>query len=257
MKTKSIRTKKSLIRLAARKARASSKSSVGVGNTINAESSSPTDILNLRKSTVSEPDTSLADINTISSKLVLYCDSSNASRSQGPTGCGIAIYQDVEKIELYYGGFCESGTCNSGELDAIYHALSFVESKLNSEVNFTQISVLSNNEYAIKAIKKCADALTLDIPFRSRKNEKRILRCAEKFLEIHERFLDVSIVHLPKKQQKEGNILANVLAKQALKNKTKNMLTLQPYEHYQIEKMDQRVAMVLTEIELGQGNLAV
>ena len=184
--------------------------------------------------------------------LQIYCDSSVQSRSPGPTSFGIATYDQGQLSGLYYGGFSTEGTCDTGELDAIFFALELSKQRLLSSDRPSLITIWSNNQYAIKAISKCTSSLMVNTPYNSKKHQDRVYQCAEKLLEVLKICPTVSIVHLSKAECRAGNVIAEALADHGREHENRVVLTLPIYEYIRFGRRDSRIAVAIGELEARQ-----
>lgn len=78
----------------------------------------------------------------------IYCDGA-ADPNPGPAGSGIAVYRNGELRELWYGLYHATGTNNTGELNALYHALLFAEREIAAGKS---VQVLSDSKYALNSV---------------------------------------------------------------------------------------------------------
>lgn len=71
----------------------------------------------------------------------------------GEAGSGLALYQDNELTELWYGLYASEGTNNLAELNALHQALLMAETYLNNDL---KVTILCDSVYAINCITQWA-----------------------------------------------------------------------------------------------------
>jgi ribonuclease HI len=86
-----------------------------------------------------------ADIN-------IYCDGA-CSPNPGKSGTGMAVYQEQQLIELWYGLYESMGTNNTAELNGILAAFKYAQDHIKQGKT---VQVLSDSKYSIDCITKWA-----------------------------------------------------------------------------------------------------
>lgn len=93
-----------------------------------------------------------AKVHTATTGLQIYCDGA-CDPNPGKAGSGIAVYRDGVLVQLWYGLYNPTGTNNTAELNALYHALLMAETAIDAG-EATQI--LCDSTYSINCVSKWA-----------------------------------------------------------------------------------------------------
>lgn len=80
--------------------------------------------------------------------LQIYCDGA-CDPNPGHAGSGIAVYRDGRVVELWFGLHHPTGTNNTAELNALYHALLMGEKAMQAGQT---VEILSDSKYALSCI---------------------------------------------------------------------------------------------------------
>lgn len=93
-----------------------------------------------------------ADVTNLKADVLIYADG-GCRPNPGPSGSGVALYQEKTLRELWYGLHSPQGTNNTAELHALHHALMIAEQEI---AKGNSVTVLSDSQYSIQAITKWA-----------------------------------------------------------------------------------------------------
>lgn len=93
-----------------------------------------------------------AEIDSDITGLQIYCDGA-CDPNPGRAGSGIAVYRDRALVQLWYGLYSPSGTNNSAELNALYHALLIAEAAIAAGET---AQILCDSTYSINCVSKWA-----------------------------------------------------------------------------------------------------
>lgn len=120
----------------------------------------------------------------------------------GEAGSGLAVYENNELSELWYGIYQERGTNNTAELNALIQAFLLAKEKISTGKS---VAIFSDSEYSIKAIKKWS---TSDLANTSKHvaNSELIEVACEAFRKLTP---PISIHHVRGHMGLEGNELAD------------------------------------------------
>ena len=144
----------------------------------------------------------VADIN-------IYCDGA-CSPNPGKSGTGIAIYEQQQIKELWYGSHLSHGTNNTAELSGILEALILAQ-KYTAQDKHVQI--LCDSKYSIDCITKWASGWKNKGWTRGKgeeiKNLELIKQCYALYLELK---TQLTISHVKGHANIEGNELADRMA---------------------------------------------
>ena len=93
-----------------------------------------------------------AEVDSAIPGLQIYCDGA-CDPNPGRAGSGIAVYRDGLLVQLWYGLYNPSGTNNSAELNALYHALLIAEAAVATGET---AQILCDSTYSINCVSKWA-----------------------------------------------------------------------------------------------------
>jgi len=82
----------------------------------------------------------------------IFCDGA-CEPNPGNAGSGIVVYRAGELAELWFGLYNPTGTNNTAELNALYHALRMAEAEINTGKT---VEVCSDSAYSINCIRSWA-----------------------------------------------------------------------------------------------------
>jgi len=82
----------------------------------------------------------------------IYCDGA-CEPNPGHAGSGIVVYRAGELAELWFGLYNPTGTNNTAELNALYHALRMAEAEIKAG---NSVEICSDSAYSINCIRSWA-----------------------------------------------------------------------------------------------------
>ena len=143
-----------------------------------------------------------ADIN-------IYCDGA-CSPNPGKSGTGIAVYDQQQIKELWYGRFLEYGTNNTAELTGLLESFILAQKYIEQD---RQVQILSDSKYSIDCITKWATGWKNKGWTRGKgeeiKNLELIKQCYALYTELKSH---LTISHVRGHANIEGNELADRMA---------------------------------------------
>jgi ribonuclease HI len=93
-----------------------------------------------------------AKVHSATTGLQIYCDGA-CDPNPGKAGSGIAVYRDGMLVQLWYGLYNPTGTNNTAELNALYHALLLAEAAIGAGET---AQILCDSTYSINCVSKWA-----------------------------------------------------------------------------------------------------
>lgn len=149
--------------------------------------------------------------------IAIYCDGA-CSPNPGASGTGIAVYQQSNLSQLWYGSHQQNGTNNTAELQGILSALKLAKPYIEQNLS---VEILSDSKYSIDSVTKWA------IGWQRRgwkkangeaiKNPELVQACFSLYQPIKNA---VKITHVKGHANIEGNELSDRMAVQARLTKT-------------------------------------
>jgi len=88
----------------------------------------------------------------IKTDVVIYCDG-GCDPNPGKAGSGVAVYQNDQLIQLWYGIYTPSGTNNSAELNALFYSLQLAQHAVKQDLS---AQILCDSMYSIQCIRDWA-----------------------------------------------------------------------------------------------------
>jgi len=88
----------------------------------------------------------------IKTDVVIYCDG-GCDPNPGKAGSGVAVYQNEELIQLWYGVFNPNGTNNTAELNALFYSLQLAQHATKQGLS---AQVLCDSMYSIQCLRDWA-----------------------------------------------------------------------------------------------------
>ena len=151
----------------------------------------------------------------------IYCDGA-CSPNPGKSGTGMAVYQQQQLIELWYGLYQPMGTNNTAELNGLLAAFKYA--KMHIDQGKT-VQVLSDSKYSIDSITKWAKGWQAKGWTRGKgeeiKNLALVQQCYALYKTMHTK---ITIRHVKGHANIEGNELADRMAVLARKQQQVNMI---------------------------------
>jgi len=88
----------------------------------------------------------------IKTDVVIYCDG-GCDPNPGKAGSGVAVYQNEQLIQLWYGIYTPSGTNNSAELNALFYSLQLAQHAVKQGLS---AQILCDSMYSIQCVRDWA-----------------------------------------------------------------------------------------------------
>lgn len=143
-----------------------------------------------------------ADIN-------IYCDGA-CSPNPGKSGTGMAVYQQQQLIELWYGLYQPMGTNNTAELNGLLAAFKYA--KMHIDQGKT-VQVLSDSKYSIDCITKWAKGWQAKGWTRGKGEEIKNLEVIKQCFSLYQNLkTNLMISHVKGHANIEGNELSDRMA---------------------------------------------
>ena len=159
--------------------------------------------------------------NSVLSDIAIYCDGA-CSPNPGASGTGIAVYQNTNLTELWFGLYDANGTNNTAELQGLISALTLAKAYL--EKNLT-VEILSDSKYSIDSITKWASGWQRrgwkKANGEAIKNPELVQSCFRLYQPLKN---SVKITHVKGHANIEGNELSDRMAVQARLTKTADFI---------------------------------
>jgi ribonuclease HI len=152
-------------------------------------------------------------------EVTIYCDGA-CEPNPGHAGSGIVVYRTGKLAELWFGLYNPTGTNNSAELNALYHALRMAEAEIKAG---NTVEVCSDSAYSINCIRAWAPSWEKKgwkKPGGEIKNLEIIRDCYEIYRRIKK---ELTLTHVAGHVGTEGNELADRMAMLAVQRKEKKL----------------------------------
>jgi ribonuclease HI len=149
----------------------------------------------------------------------IYCDGA-CEPNPGHAGSGIVVYRAGKLAELWYGLYHPTGTNNTAELNALYHALRMAEAEIKAG---NTVEVCSDSAYSINCIRTWAPSWEKKgwkKPGGEIKNLEIIQDCYAIYRRIKK---ELTLTHVAAHVGTEGNELADRMAMLAVQSKEKEL----------------------------------
>ena len=145
----------------------------------------------------------------------IFCDGA-CEPNPGNAGSGIVVYRAGTLAELWFGLYNPTGTNNTAELSALYHALRMAESEIRDG---NTVEVCSDSAYSINCIQAWAHGWEKR-GWRKSGGEIKNLALIQDCYAIYRRLeADLSLAHVAGHAGNEGNELADRMAMIAAQRK--------------------------------------
>ena len=149
----------------------------------------------------------------------IYCDGA-CEPNPGDAGSGIVVYRGGKLAQLWFGLYSPTGTNNTAELNALYHALRMAEAEINAG---NSVEVCSDSAYSINCIRSWAPNWEKKGWKKSGgeiKNLEIIQDCYAIYRRIEE---ELKLTHVAAHVGTEGNELADRMAMLGAQRKEKEL----------------------------------
>ena len=156
----------------------------------------------------------LADIN-------IYCDGA-CSPNPGKSGTGMAVYQQQQLVELWYGLYEPMGTNNTAELNGMLAAFRYAQVHIKQGKS---VQVLSDSKYSIDCITKWAKGWQAKGWTRGKGEEIKNLEVIKQCFALYQSLkANLVITHVKGHANIEGNELSDRMAVLARVTSTKGLV---------------------------------
>lgn len=158
-----------------------------------------------------------ADIN-------IYCDGA-CSPNPGKSGTGMAVYQQQQLIELWYGLYEPMGTNNTAELNGMLEAFKYAQVHIKQGKT---VQVLSDSKYSIDCITKWAKGWQAKGWTRGKGEEIKNLEVIKQCFALYQSLkTQLIITHVKGHANIEGNELSDRMAVLARMKRTESFVQYQ------------------------------
>ena len=153
------------------------------------------------------------------SDVSIYCDGA-CEPNPGNAGSGIVVYRGGKLSELWFGLYHPTGTNNTAELNALYHALRMAEAEIAAG---NTVEVCSDSAYSINCIRSWAPSWEKK-GWKKPGGEIKNLKIIQDCYVIYRRIKDkLTLTHVAGHVGTEGNELADRMAMLAAHRKEKEL----------------------------------
>ncbi|HEV7715459.1 MAG TPA: ribonuclease H family protein [Steroidobacteraceae bacterium] len=160
-----------------------------------------------------------AKVHSATTGLQIYCDGA-CEPNPGNAGSGIAVYRDGKLEQLWYGLYNPSGTNNTAELNALYHALLIAEAAVGDGKT---AQILCDSTYSINCVSKWAVGWEKK-GWRKAGGEIKNLEIIQDAYALYCRIeSDVELIHVSAHVGTEGNELADRMAMLAVESTSEDL----------------------------------
>ncbi|UUO21770.1 ribonuclease HI [Colwellia sp. M166] len=165
----------------------------------------------------SSPAKQIADFN-------IYCDGA-CSPNPGKSGTGMAVYQQQQLIELWYGLYEPMGTNNTAELNGMLAAFKYAQAHVKQGKT---VQVLSDSKYSIDCITKWAKGWQAKGWTRGKGEEIKNLDVIKQCFTLYQALKENLIIsHVKGHANIEGNELSDRMAVLARMKRTEGFVQYQ------------------------------
>ena len=172
---------------------------------------------NVAASSSTAPTQQTADIN-------IYCDGA-CSPNPGKSGTGMAVYQQQQLIELWYGLYEPMGTNNTAELNGMLEAFKYAQVHIQQGKT---VQVLSDSKYSIDCITKWAKGWQAKGWTRGKGEEIKNLEVIKQSFALYQSLKSHLIInHVKGHANIEGNELSDRMAVLARMKRTEGFVQYQ------------------------------
>jgi ribonuclease HI len=149
----------------------------------------------------------------------IYCDGA-CEPNPGNAGSGIVLYRAGKLVELWYGLYNPTGTNNTAELNALYHALRMAKAEIESG---NTVEVCSDSAYSLNCVRTWAASWEKK-GWKKTGGEIKNLEIIQYCYAIYRRIEDgLNLTHVAGHVGTEGNELADRMAMLGAQSKEKEL----------------------------------
>ena len=166
---------------------------------------------------VNESSAAYVEENTVPFDVRIYCDGA-CDPNPGEAGSGLVVYREKQLSELWYGLYNPTGTNNTAELNALYHALLMAQREIFAT---NSVEILSDSQYSLNCIRTWAPGWARN-GWTKKEGEIKNLDIIKAGYELYSTIKDqVTLTHVAGHAGIEGNELADRMA--VLASQTKQL----------------------------------
>lgn len=168
-----------------------------------------------------KPGTSSSRSPQLTADISIYCDGA-CSPNPGKSGTGIAVYEQQQIKELWYGRFLANGTNNTAELTGLLEAFLLAQKYIKQQ---QRVQILSDSKYSIDCITKWATGWKNKGWTRGKGEEIKNLELIKQCYNLYGQLKShLTISHVKAHANIEGNELADRMAVLARTSKEDNFV---------------------------------
>lgn len=154
----------------------------------------------------------------VKTDIVIYCDG-GCDPNPGKAGSGVAVYQNDQLSQLWYGMFNPNGTNNTAELNALYYSLRLAQHAINQGLS---AQILCDSMYSIQCIRDWAAGWERN-GWKKKTGEIKNLDIIKQAYTLYNQIKDkVLLSHVKAHAGTEGNELADRMTMVAVERKAPN-----------------------------------
>ena len=151
----------------------------------------------------------------IKTDVVIYCDG-GCDPNPGKAGSGVAVYQNDQLIQLWYGVYNPNGTNNTAELNALYYSLQLAQCASTQGLS---AQILCDSMYSIQCIRDWAAGWEKN-GWKKKTGEIKNLDIIKQAYALYNEIKDkVLLSHVKAHAGTEGNELADRMTMVAVERK--------------------------------------
>lgn len=156
----------------------------------------------------------------VKTDVVIYCDG-GCDPNPGKAGSGVAVYQNDQLIQLWYGEYNPNGTNNTAELSALMYSLRLAQ---QATVQGLSAQILCDSMYSIQCIRDWASGWERN-GWKKKTGEIKNLELIKQAYALYNQIKDkVLLSHVKAHAGTEGNELADRMTMVAVERKDTNWL---------------------------------
>ncbi len=151
----------------------------------------------------------------IKTDVVIYCDG-GCDPNPGKAGSGVAVYQNDQLIQLWYGVYNPNGTNNTAELNALFYSLQLAQHATKQGLS---AQILCDSMYSIQCIRDWAEGWEKN-GWKKKTGEIKNLEIIKLAYALYNEIKDtVLLSHVKAHAGTEGNELADRMTMVAVERK--------------------------------------
>lgn len=151
----------------------------------------------------------------IKTDIVIYCDG-GCDPNPGKAGSGVAVYQNDQLIQLWYGIYNPNGTNNTAELNALFYSLQLAQHAMKQGLS---AQILCDSMYSIQCIRDWAPSWERN-GWKKKTGEIKNLEIIKQAYSLYNEIKDKTLLsHVKAHAGTEGNELADRMTMVAVDRK--------------------------------------